>query len=157
MKVALLRVFPEENWLSIEVYAARLAQSLQALDTNLEVVEVQRRSWAWPDLRAPTPYGRPASLQTLGLYLSRWVRYPLALRRVEADIYHILDNSYGHLTFFLNPRRTIVTSHGGTPRSWRQWNPEGPARFWDPTHRSNGLWSTGGVLRWGALPRSVWG
>nr|MBC7244582.1 glycosyltransferase family 4 protein [Chloroflexota bacterium] len=129
MKIALLRDLPQENWPSIEVYANRLASGLRALASDLEIVEVLVQSWSWADRSISMPYGRPASLRTLGLYLSRWVRYPLVLRKVQADIYHILDNSYGHLAFFLEPRRTVVTSHGGTPRSWRRWNPEGPAMW----------------------------
>jgi glycosyltransferase involved in cell wall biosynthesis len=129
MKVALLRDFAEENWPSIEVYADRLAQGLRKVAPEVEIIEVQPPAWSWRDWRLPMPYGRSASLQTLGLYLSRWIRYPLALRRIQADVYHILDNSYGHLAFFLDSRRTVVTSHGGTPRSWRRWNPEGPSMW----------------------------
>ncbi|MGB9872848.1 MAG: glycosyltransferase family 4 protein, partial [Anaerolineae bacterium] len=129
MRVALLRDLKEENWPSIEVYADRLAQGLRKVAPELEVVEVQVPAWSWTDRRLPTPYGRSVSPRALGLYLSRWVRYPLALRDVQADVYHILDNSYGHLAFFLDPKRTVVTSHGGTPRSWRRWNPEGPAMW----------------------------
>jgi len=117
MRVALLRDFAEENWPSIEVYADRLAQGLRKVAPEVEIIEVQPPAWSWRDWRLPMPYGRSASLQTLGLYLSRWIRYPLALRKIQADVYHILDNSYGHLAFFLDPRRTVVTSHGGTPRS----------------------------------------
>ncbi len=129
MRVALLRDFVEENWPSIEVYADRLAQGLRKVTSEVEIIEVRVPVWSWTDRQLPMPYGRKASLRTLGLYLSRWVRYPLALRRIQADVYHILDNSYGHLAFFLDPRRTVVTSHGGTPRSWRRWNPEGPAMW----------------------------
>lgn len=129
MRVALLRDLVEENWPSIEVYADRLAQGLRKVAPEVEVIEVRVPAWSWSNLRLPMPYGRRASLRTLGLYLSRWVRYPLALRGIQADVYHILDNSYGHLAFFLDPRRTVVTSHGGTPRSWRRWNPEGPAMW----------------------------
>jgi glycosyltransferase involved in cell wall biosynthesis len=132
MRVALLRDLPQENWHSIEVYGDRLTQGLRALTADVEFIEVRGQAQAWPDLWFPTPYGRPASLRTLGLYLSRWVRYPLALRRVQADVYHVLDNSYGHLVFFLDPHRTVVTCHGGgsgPPRKIRQWNPEGPAMW----------------------------
>ena len=129
MRVAFLRVLTEENWVSMKVYADRLEEGLKRLGTGIEIVPVPVRAWDWQDKRLPMPYGRPASLQTLGLYLSRWIRYPLALRRVKADVYHILDNSYGHLAFFLPRHKTVVTSHGGTPRSWRKWNPEGPAMW----------------------------
>ncbi|MDW8053716.1 MAG: glycosyltransferase family 1 protein [Anaerolineae bacterium] len=113
----------------MEVYADRLVHGLRKVAPGSEFVEVRVPSWTLPNWRVHMPYGRTASLRTLGLYLSRLVRYPLALRRVNADVYHILDNSYGHLAFFLDPKRTIVTSHGGTPNSWRQWNPEGLAMW----------------------------
>jgi len=132
MRIALLRDLPEENWLSIKVYTDQLAQNLRVLNTDIEIVETHVQAWAWPDWRVPMPYGRPASLRTLGLYLSRWVRYPLALRRLKADIYHILDNTYGHLAFFLNPQRLVVTYHSGgsgPPRLIQQWNPKGPAMW----------------------------
>jgi len=129
MRVALLRDFVEENWPSMEVYADRLAQGLRKMAPGLEIIEVQAPAWSWRDWHLPTPYGRKASLRALGLYLSRWIRYPLVLRGIRADVHHILDNSYGHLAFFLNSWRTVVTSHGGTSLTWRQWNPEGPSMW----------------------------
>ena len=129
MRVALLRVMPQDRFRSIEVYSDRLVGGLRGLDGDLEIIEVRVQAWEWGDLGVRMPYGRRASLRTLGIYLSRWVKYPLALRRVQADVYHVLDNSYGHLAFFLDPKRTVVTSHGGTPRTWRDWNPEGPAMW----------------------------
>lgn len=129
MRVAFLRVLTEENWVSMKVYADRLEEGLRRLPADIELVPLSVSAWNWQDKRVAMPYGRPASLHTLGLYLSRWIRYPLALRQVKADVYHILDNSYGHLAFFLPRHKTVVTSHGGTPRSWRTWNPEGPAMW----------------------------
>ncbi len=129
MKVALLRVLPQDRFRSIEVYADRLVGGLRKLDADLEIQEVVVQAWEWNGFDVSMPYGRRASLRTLGIYLSRWVKYPLALRRVQADVYHVLDNSYGHLAFFLDRRRTVITSHGGTPRTWRDWNPEGPAMW----------------------------
>lgn len=129
MKVAWLRVMPEERWRSMDVYAHWLTRSLRALKTDIDFLEITVHAWTWADWRVPMPYGRTASLHTLGLYLSRWIRYPLVLRRVKADVYHVLDNSYGHLAFFLPSARTVVTMHGGTPRGYRQWQPEGPAMF----------------------------
>ncbi|MFP4435757.1 MAG: glycosyltransferase family 4 protein [Chloroflexaceae bacterium] len=130
MRVALVRNFPEERWRSIEVYSDRLIAALRVLAPDVTFVEVRQSAWSWPDLRVPMPYGRAASLRTLGIYLSRWLRYPLTLRRINADVYHILDNSYGHLAFFTDPRRTIVTYHSGgsgPPQQLRRWHPAGPA------------------------------
>ncbi|MCI0475761.1 MAG: glycosyltransferase, partial [Anaerolineales bacterium] len=130
MKVALLRDLPEENWSSIAIYSDQLIRNLRAQAPEIEFVQVQVSLWKLPAARIPMPYGRAASLRTLGLYLTRWVRYPLALRRVRADVYHILDNSYGHLAYFLDRRRTVITYHGGgsgLPEQLARWNPRGPA------------------------------
>ncbi|MFH1085841.1 MAG: hypothetical protein V1772_08790, partial [Chloroflexota bacterium] len=102
MRVALLRVFPEENWTSIEVYSDRLTQALRELGEDLELVELRPHAWTRGWLRQLLPRSR--HWYGLNLYLARWIRYPWILRRVKADIYHILDNSYGHLAFF-TPRR----------------------------------------------------
>ncbi len=152
MRVALLRNMPQEGFRSIEVYADRLAGSLRAVAPDVQIVEVRVQAWPWPDWRLPMPYGRAASLRTLGLYLSRWVRYPLALRRVHADVYHILDNSCGHLAFFLEPSRTVVTSHGGTPRSWRRWNPQGPS-MWMFDRAFRGMLRAGRIVAVSAYAR----
>lgn len=129
-RIALLRDLREENWPSMEVYADRLAMGLRKLvPEEVEIIEICIPAWSLPDWKLTMPYGRKASLRTLGVYLSRLVKYPIALRGVQADLYHVLDNSYGHLVFFLDASRTLVTSHGGTPRSWRRWNPEGPAMW----------------------------
>ena len=148
MRVALLRDLAEENWPSMEVYADRLAWGLRKVAPEVEVIEVRVPAWVWGDWWLPTPYGRRASLRTLGLYLSRWLRYLLALRKVQADLYHILDNSYGHLALFLDPRRTVVTYHSGgsgLPRLLRQWNPEGPS-LWLFTVAFRGMLRAGRMI-----------
>lgn len=130
MRVALACNMPQETSRSIRVYAEHLIPALRQVDPELDLVEVRVQAWRWPSLSLPMPYGRAASLRTLGLYLSRWVRYPLALRRVRADVYHVLDTSYGHLTWFLPRTRTVVTYHGGgsgLPARLREWHPAGPA------------------------------
>ncbi|MEW6716689.1 MAG: glycosyltransferase family 1 protein [Chloroflexota bacterium] len=129
MKVALLRALPLENWRSIKVYANGLTQGLRKIAPEIKIVDVKVQAWDWPRIPIPTPYRRPASLHTLGIYLSRWVLYPLAIRKLDIDIFHILDNSYGHLAYFTDPNRTVVTSHGGTPQSLNIWNPKGPAMW----------------------------
>jgi glycosyltransferase involved in cell wall biosynthesis len=44
-------------------------------------------------------------------YVTRLIRYPLAARRIAADVYHIIDQGYGHVAALLPRARTIVTCH----------------------------------------------
>jgi glycosyltransferase involved in cell wall biosynthesis len=145
MRVALLRVMAEEHFRSIEVYSEHLIRHLRALSDDIEFVEVTVPAWSWKNLKIAMPYGRSASLHTLGLYLSRWIRYPCSLINIQADIYHVLADVYGHLVFFLPRSRTVVTLHSGTPRSWRVWNPEGPA-MWMVDLAFRGLLRSGRVV-----------
>ncbi len=116
MNVVLFRDLLQEQWASIEVYAERLVNGLRRLGVQ---------GWTFCDV-APSDLHLPRSPK-ISLYLNRSVVYPLFAVRHQAQINHVLDNSYGHLLYFIDPRRTVVTSHGGTPLTWRQWNREGPA------------------------------
>jgi glycosyltransferase involved in cell wall biosynthesis len=128
-KIHLFRVLRQERWYSIDVYADRLVNSLERIiPSDYSVEAVCPSDWHLPGWRGGS------------LYLNRGLRYSLYAWRHQGDINHVLDNSYGHLVHFLDSRRTIVTSHGGTPVSWRRWNREGPAMwFFD--------WAFSGMLK----------
>jgi glycosyltransferase involved in cell wall biosynthesis len=48
-------------------------------------------------------------------YLARLVGYPLAVRRLEADVFHLLDHGLGYLAASLPGPRTVVTCHDLAP------------------------------------------
>jgi glycosyltransferase involved in cell wall biosynthesis len=50
-----------------------------------------------------------ASQQRLASIYGRWVKYPRAIRHIDADIYHILDHSHATLAGAIDPDRTVVT------------------------------------------------
>ena len=104
MRVTLFRDLPEEGWPSMEVYADRLAAGLA--EAGLEVR-------LFPTADRPVPLAGWGGI--VGLYLRRSLLYPLAARRAQGDVNHVVDHSYGHLLHFLDPRRTIVTCHDLTP------------------------------------------
>jgi glycosyltransferase involved in cell wall biosynthesis len=121
MQVVLFRDLKQEHWASIEVYADRLGQGLRKLNIP---------GWSFH-----SAYPAGVSLPGLAipsLYFSRTLLYGPYARWHQSDVNHVLDNSYGHLVHFVDSHRTVVTSHGGTPISWRRWNREGPSmRFFD--------------------------
>ena len=49
------------------------------------------------------------SQQRLASIYGRWIKYPRAIRNVDADIYHILDHSHATLVGAVDPDRTVVT------------------------------------------------
>jgi glycosyltransferase involved in cell wall biosynthesis len=59
----------------------------------------------------PRRIGARLGVPALDRYVSRYVRYPLAVRGLAADVYHITDGAYGHLAAVLPPARTVATCH----------------------------------------------
>jgi glycosyltransferase involved in cell wall biosynthesis len=88
----------------MDVYADGLIAGLKAIRPEWEIVEVR-----------PAPKDRKSRFWASGLltYYERYWHYPLTVAKQKADIFHIIDHSYGHLAYFL--RRTgkavIVTCH----------------------------------------------
>jgi len=103
MKVTLFRDLKEENWPSMHRYADALASGLRMMNEELRIKEytVKRRDLTSSD--APN------------LYLTRYLYYPLKARKHQGDINHIVDHSYGHLVYALDPKKTVVTCHDLNP------------------------------------------
>lgn len=101
MRVTLYRGHPAEGWPSMDRYAESL------LDGLLHVApEPCRFNMPMPPGPWPIPYGQ---------LLNRLLCYPFWARRQQGDLNHVLDHSYGHLLFTLDPARTIVTVHDVAP------------------------------------------
>ena len=98
--VSIFRDSPAEGWLSMDRYARELTAAL-------------RRSGDCPDLVDLEP--PPPLSGGRGLLLSRMVHYPLWARKQGGDVNHILDHSYGHLLYTLDPRKSVVTVHDIAP------------------------------------------
>lgn len=103
MTVAVVGVFHspvEFRSYSMDRYALKLRAALGA--TSPETMSfVEYRP---PAMRVRVP-GR------LGRYWSRYVRYWTYAHKTSFDVNHVLDHSYGHLTYTLDGHRSIVTCH----------------------------------------------
>ncbi len=102
MRVNLFADSPLERWHSMDRYARSLFKALQQVSPDLEV-----------SLLIPPP--PPFSVRGYLLILWRMLVYPLWASRHPADVYHILDHSYGHLAFGLDSNRVVVTIHDIAP------------------------------------------
>ena len=101
MKAVLFRDHPAENWPSMDRYAESLFEGLQQV--------------AAPNWRFGMPMPPALRSGAYGQLLNRAMLYLLWARQNQADVNHILDHSYGHLLFALDPARTIVTIHDVAP------------------------------------------
>ena len=107
MKIALLRALPDPGRFSMDLYADELAKALRPY------LRAEDSLICFPD--SFQPLSRQIDLETFGGKLKRYWQqyweYGRALRRLDADIYHILDHGYAHLIPFLPEKKFIVTFH----------------------------------------------
>ncbi|MEM9219273.1 MAG: glycosyltransferase family 1 protein [Cyanobacteria bacterium P01_F01_bin.150] len=105
MRVAILRRAPKAS-VSMDVYADRLVQGLKTVRPNWIITEYYPQ---FPS-RSFAPSKMLAGIQK---YYERYWRYPNRLKRVDADIFHIIDHTDGDLSRWLgrSHNATVVTCH----------------------------------------------
>lgn len=114
MKVSLFPDYPEEKFQSIEVYRNNLKVQISKFK-SIEIKEIL-------GFKRPSNLVGHVNLKTRLFF--RFILNPLLAPFRQGEVNHILDQSYGHLLFFLNPQRTVVTCHDLNPLkfSWKkQW------------------------------------
>lgn len=99
LRVALLRDFDEARLFGVRLYAERLRATLMS---RCELVDV--RPW-------PLTARGPRVLRLLETFVVKELIYPLAVRRVAADVLHVVDQSHAPLVRALRGRATVVTCH----------------------------------------------
>jgi glycosyltransferase involved in cell wall biosynthesis len=99
MKVAILCDSPDEQWPSMDLVGAMLADQLGALGIAHQVF-------------AP-PIPRRTGRSPVDRLLFRFGTYPRLVRSLagQFDIFHIVDHSYSQLIHHLPPQRVVVTCH----------------------------------------------
>jgi glycosyltransferase involved in cell wall biosynthesis len=97
MNVALLCDSPDEQWPSMDLVGQMHTAQLTARGIPHQVYA--------PPIRRRTPSF------ALDRLLFRFGDYPQAARRLNFDIFHIVDHSYSQLLHVLPPDRTVVTCH----------------------------------------------
>ncbi|GAA6615449.1 glycosyltransferase family 4 protein [Scytonema sp. NUACC26] len=105
MRVAILRRSPKASF-SMDVYANALVSGLKTVRPTWEIVEFA------PELDRSGKKGKSLQ-QGLWSYYERYWRYPHAVKKQQADIFHIIDHSDGHIARWLkrNNRLGVVTCH----------------------------------------------
>ncbi len=101
MRVVIVRTMPN---FSMDVYADGVVSGLRKIRPNWEIVEV-----------APHPIDRHSSSLFLRIkkYYERFWRFPQLVEHQQADIFHIIDHSEGHIVNWLKKvdKPVVVTCH----------------------------------------------
>jgi glycosyltransferase involved in cell wall biosynthesis len=104
LRITLFRDYVEDGRLSMEVYADGLVKAMRTHFPG---------RCNFNEYTPTLPGGSKAGLW--GMRLARYVRYPWQARGRSGRINHVVDPSYGHLLYVLDPRRTVVTVHDLIP------------------------------------------
>jgi glycosyltransferase involved in cell wall biosynthesis len=103
-------------------YASRLARDLKRYATDLDIElsgqiaglttdgNVRNRSGPLPVPLLPTP-----GFQEARRYFARYFRYPRRVKRMRADLIHVLDHSYAHVLRSMRRVPAVVTVHDLLP------------------------------------------
>ncbi|MBW4630301.1 MAG: glycosyltransferase family 4 protein [Brasilonema octagenarum HA4186-MV1] len=101
MRVVIARMMPEP---SMDVYADNIISGLRSVRPNWEIVDLK-----------PQPVDRKSRSLLLRVwkYYERFWRFPQQVQQQVADIFHIIDPSEAHITYWLKKKNkaVVVTCH----------------------------------------------
>jgi glycosyltransferase involved in cell wall biosynthesis len=92
--------------LSMDVYADNLVIGLKELQPHWQITEIAPDRWSQEGNSWQSGTG-------LRKYYERFWRHPHAVRRLEGDIFHVIDHSNAHVAYWLKRRgcSVVVTCH----------------------------------------------
>lgn len=107
MRVAIVRRAPQVTF-SMDVYADELTRGLRAVRPDWEIIEVSPTPWwsAGDDSAWKSGIG-------LKKYYERFWNHPRNTVEIDADIFHVIDHTDGHIGYWLKKSRKpfVVTCH----------------------------------------------
>ena len=106
MKIAIVRREPKVAF-SMDVYADNLVTELKIIRPDWEIVEIAPQPWS-KDLENLWQSGNP-----LRKYYERFYNHPRAVQELDADLFHIIDHTNGHVAYWLKKlgKPVVVTCH----------------------------------------------
>jgi len=104
LRVALLHNYRDEQQPSMRLYAERLGEALDRRGISIARVRA-------PGVVPDAWRRRSALWSKIDTYAGRYAVYPRLVRKLDADLVHIVDHGQSYLLGELDARRTIVTCH----------------------------------------------
>ena len=107
MRVVIVRREPKVAF-SMDVYANNLVAGLKEVKPNWEIIEISPQAWCDEDAADLWQSGNP-----LRKYYERFYNFPRTINKLEADLFHIIDHTDGHIAYTLKKagKSVVVTCH----------------------------------------------
>lgn len=100
MRIAIVRRIPNTSF-SMDVYADGLISGLKTVRPDWEIIELQPQA---------NSAEKSNLSHKLGKYYEQYWRYPQAIKKKAADIFHVIDHSDGHLVRWLKSTTAPVVA-----------------------------------------------
>ncbi|OGF59483.1 MAG: hypothetical protein A2Y62_01630 [Candidatus Fischerbacteria bacterium RBG_13_37_8] len=110
MKLVLLRNYKEEQQLSMKAYADCISAKLREKCKEWDIIDYHPKNLKFDTITNTLPIARKA----MDLF-NRYVYYPSQVRKIQADIYHIVDHANSLFIKNLDEKKVIVTCHDLIP------------------------------------------
>lgn len=106
MRIAIVRREPNVAF-SMDVYANNLVLELKAIRPDWEIIEIAPQPWS-KDLENLWHSGNP-----LLKYYERFFNHPRTVSKLDADVFHIIDHTNGHVAYWLKKsgKPVVITCH----------------------------------------------
>jgi glycosyltransferase involved in cell wall biosynthesis len=104
-RVLLVADSPSERWTSMDLYAKEVSVNLKD----------SYRTGGLAMMQPPGPPSRNALVRSLRVLIDRYLLLPMAIKRSQPEIVHILDQTYAHLIRGARPAKVAITCHDLTP------------------------------------------
>ena len=107
MRVAIVRREAKVAF-SMDVYTDNLVAELKKIRPDWEIIEISPQLWCDDNAEDLWQSGNP-----LRKYYERFYNYPRTVNQLEADIFHIIDHTDGHIAYGLKKagKKVIITCH----------------------------------------------
>lgn len=104
LRVAVLHNYLDERQPSMRLYAERLGDAL--LDQGVSVTRLRPPAIVPEEWRTRSP-----TWAKLDIQFGRFTVYPRLVRKLDADVIHVIDHGQAYLLNSLDASRTVVTCH----------------------------------------------
>ncbi len=106
MRIVIVRREPKVAF-SMDVYADNLVEQLKKIHPEWEIIQIAPQPWS-DDLDNLWHSGNP-----LRKYYERFYNHPRAVSKIEADVFHIIDHTNGHVAYWLKKlgKPIVITCH----------------------------------------------
>ena len=109
MKIVLFRNYKEESQLSMKGYGDCISKKLKEKYPQWDIIDF------YPRIIGRRDTYKSKDFQKIIDFINRYIYYPMQIKNIKADVYHIIDHGNALFMKEIPSERTIITCHDLIP------------------------------------------